>query len=55
MLPALESNLENHWNGTVISLSGNVRGLLHEMDPIIFRNVLQRLQLAEVNHRLHQI
>ena len=33
VFPALERNIQNHWNRAVLNLTQNVRNMFSEMDP----------------------
>jgi len=57
--PALEENIQNHWNVSVLNLTANVKKMLSEMDEELFSTCLarhkedgERQELLEQKRRL---
>lgn len=47
IFPALEKNARNHWNQAVHSLTLNVRKILSDLDPLLYKECLLKFQEDE--------
>lgn len=48
ILPAVERNARNHWNQAVHSLTLNIRKILFDLDPELYKECLSKFQEDEL-------
>lgn len=54
ILPALEKNIQGHWNQAIQSLTLNVRKIFADADKALFNECLRRFQEDEIKDREKQ-
>lgn len=54
IVEALEKNLTCHWSKNVQELTENVKILLQELDPILYKTCVEMIKIRELTARLEE-
>lgn len=54
LIEALETNLKSHWSKNVQDLTQNVKVLLEELEPILYKTCFERIEIRELEVRLEE-
>ncbi|PWA94000.1 Armadillo-type fold [Artemisia annua] len=54
VVEAIEKNLKSHWSTNVQQLTQNVKMLLDELEPVLYKKCLERMEKRELKTRLEE-